>query len=55
VVRGEGKGVHADEKTLVVAAVEVRQRPPKKGDKPERRGGRYAGRLRLDIAANRGA
>jgi len=55
VTRGEGKGVHADDKTLVVAAVEVRTRPPKKGDKPERRGGRYAGRLRLEIAANRGA
>jgi ISXO2-like transposase domain/Transposase zinc-ribbon domain len=55
VVRGEGKGVHADEKTLVIGAVEVRQRAPKKGDKPTRRGGRYAGRLRLDIAANRSA
>jgi hypothetical protein len=52
--RGKGKGVHADEKTLVIAAVEVRTRPPKKGDKPERRGGRYAGRLRLEIVPNRG-
>ena len=53
-VRGEGKGVHADEKTLVIAAVEVRTRPAKKGDKPMRRGGRYAGRLRLEIVPNRG-
>jgi hypothetical protein len=51
--RGKGKGVHADEKTLVIAAVEVRQRPAKKGDKPARRGGRYAGRLRLEIAPDR--
>ena len=55
VVRGEGKGPHADDKTLVVAAVEVRTRPAKKGDKPMRRGGRYAGRLRLEIAPTRGA
>jgi ISXO2-like transposase domain/Transposase zinc-ribbon domain len=54
-VRGKGKGVHADEKTLVIGAVEVRQRPPKKGDKPERRGGRYAGRLRLEIVPDRTA
>ena len=53
--RGKGKGVHADEKTLVVAAVEVHTRPAKKGDKPMRRGGRYAGRLRLEIAPTRGA
>ena len=45
--RGKGKGPHADEKTLVIAAVEVRTRPTKKGDKPTRRGGRYAGRLRI--------
>ena len=55
VVRGEGKGPHAEDKTLVVAAVEVRTRPAKKGDKPMRRGGRYAGRLRLEIAPTRGA
>ena len=55
VVRGEGKGVHADDKTLVMGAVEVRQRPPKKGDKPVRRGGRYAGRLRLEIVPDRTA
>ena len=55
VTRGEGKGPHADDQTLVVAAVEVRTRPAKKGDKPMRRGGRYAGRLRLEIVPNRGA
>jgi hypothetical protein len=53
--RGQGKGVHADQKTLVMGAVEVRQRPAKKGDKPARRGGRYAGRLRLEIIPTRGA
>lgn len=47
--RGKGKGVHADEKSLVIAAVEVRTRPAKKGDKPMRRGGRYAGRLRIEV------
>lgn len=46
------QGVH--DKTLVIAAVEVRQRAAKKGDKPERRGGRYAGRLRLEVVKNRG-
>ncbi|MGC2150673.1 MAG: IS1595 family transposase [Terriglobales bacterium] len=51
--RGEGRGVH--DQTLVIGAVEVRQRPPKKGDKPERRGGRYAGRLRLEIVPDRTA
>lgn len=53
--RGEGRGPHADDKTLVMAAVEVRTRPAKKGDKPMRRGGRYAGRLRLEIVPTRGA
>lgn len=51
--RGEGRGVH--DQVAVAAAVEVRQRPAKKGDKPMRRGGRYAGRLRLEIVPNRGA
>jgi DNA-binding transcriptional MerR regulator len=40
-IRGEGKGVDADEKSPVIAAVEVRTRPAKKGDKPMKRGGRY--------------
>lgn len=52
-VRGQGRG--PQDQTLVVAAVEVRTRPAKKGDKPMRRGGRYAGRLRLEIVPNRGA
>src|SRR5437016_3797445 len=51
-VRGEGRGPKGQ--TLVIAAVEVRTRPAKKGDKPMRRGGRYAGRLRLEIVPNRG-
>src|SRR6202790_5254000 len=50
--RGKGKGVHADEKTLVIAAVEVRTKKTKDG-KPQRRGGRYAGRLRIEIAPDR--
>jgi transposase-like protein len=51
-VRGEGRG--PKDQVLVCAAVEVRTRPAKKGDKPMRRGGRYAGRLRLEIVPNRG-
>jgi transposase-like protein len=51
--RGEGRGVH--NQSLVIAAVEVRQRPAKKGDKPMRRGGRYAGRLRMDVVPDRTA
>jgi ISXO2-like transposase domain/Transposase zinc-ribbon domain len=51
-VRGEGRG--PKDQTPVIAAVEVRTRPAKKGDKPMRRGGRYAGRLRLEIVPNRG-
>jgi hypothetical protein len=52
-VRGQGRG--PQDQTLVCAAVEVRTRPAKKGDKPMRRGGRYAGRLRLEIIQTRGA
>lgn len=59
--RGEGRGVH--NQTLVVGAVEVRTRKPKEPlpfDDPHskalpRRGGRYAGRLRLSVAPNRQA
>ena len=51
-VRGQGRG--PQDQVLVCAAVEVRTRPAKKGDKPMRRGGRYAGRLRLEIVPNRG-
>lgn len=51
--RGKGRGTH--DQTLVVAAVEVRQREPKPGAKgTPRRGGRYAGRLRMEVAPNRG-
>jgi len=58
--RGEGKGTH--HQTLVIGAVEVRKR---QGPKPEenvfgeqskaipRRGGRYAGRLRLAVVPDR--
>lgn len=55
--RGEGRGVH--HQTLVIAAVEVRQRVPDKEKKQSkavpRRGGRYAGRLRLEVVPNRTA
>ena len=51
--RGKGRGTH--DQTLVVAAVEVRNRVPKPGAKgTPRRGGRYAGRLRMEVAPNRG-
>ena len=50
--RGEGRGVH--HKTLVAAAVEVRHREPGTAQ-DNRRDGRYAGRVRLAIAADRSA
>ncbi len=50
---GAGRGFH--DQALVIAAVEVRQRKPKDGDGKLRRGGRYAGRLRLEVAPNRTA
>lgn len=50
--RGQGRGVH--HQSLVIAAVEVRNRKPKKGQK-QRRGGRYAGRIRLDVIPDRSA
>jgi transposase-like protein len=50
--RSEGRGVH--HKVLVAAAVEVRHRKP--GSKLDKRhNGRYAGRLRLSIVADRSA
>ncbi len=50
--RGKGRGVH--DKVLVACAVEVRQRKPGTSlDK--RKGGRYAGRVRLVIAPDRSA
>src|SRR3954468_15568411 len=51
--RGEGRGVH--DQTLVIAAVEVRRRKPKIGGAAPRRNGRYAGRVRLDVAPDRTA
>ena len=48
--RGEGRGVH--HKTLVAAAVEVRQRKHDTESKP-RRSGRYAGRVRLALVPDR--
>lgn len=52
--RGEGRGKH--HQVLVAAAVEVRQSEPKEGSNAKtRRGGRYAGRLRMQIVPNRGA
>lgn len=48
--RGKGRGTH--DQSLVIAAVEVRQREPKKGVKA-RRGGRYAGRLRMEVVPDR--
>lgn len=50
--RGEGRGVH--HKTLVAAAVEVRQRKPNTKLNP-RRSGRYAGRVRLALVPDRSA
>jgi len=50
--RGEGRGIH--HKTSVAAAVEVRHR--KLGTaQDKRKDGRYAGRVRLAIVADRGA
>ena len=50
--RGEGRGVH--HKTLVTAAVEVRHREPGTAQ-DKRKDGRYAGRVRLAVAADRSA
>ncbi len=50
--RGEGRGVH--HKTLVTAAVEVRHREHGTAQ-DKRKDGRYAGRVRLSVAADRGA
>src|SRR5208337_1290435 len=50
--RGEGRGIH--HKTLVAAAVEVRHRKPGTAQ-DKRKDGRYAGRVRLAIAADRSA
>ena len=50
--RGEGRGVH--HKTLVAAAVEVRHRKPGTAQ-DKRKDGRYAGRVRLAVVADRSA
>ena len=50
--RGEGRGVH--HKTLVAAAVEVRQRKPGTAQ-DKRKAGRYTGYVRLAVAADRNA
>lgn len=51
--RGEGRGKH--NQTLVIAAIEVRERAPGKEGGKVRRQGRYAGRLRMEVVPNRGA
>ena len=51
--KGEGRGVH--HKVLVAAAVEVRTKAAAVGKAAPRRGGRYAGRLRLSVVPNRTA
>jgi hypothetical protein len=51
--RGEGRGVH--DQTLVIAAVEVRQRKPENVKGVPRRNGRYAGRLRMEVVPDRSA
>jgi len=50
--RGEGRGVH--HKALVACAVEVRHRKPGTA-RDKRNDGRYAGRVRLAVAADRSA
>lgn len=50
--RGNGHGVH--DKTVVASAVEVRQRKPG-SILDKRKGGRYAGRVRLSVVPDRGA
>ncbi len=50
--RGEGRGVH--HKVLVACAVEVRRRKPGTAQ-DKRKDGRYAGRIRLAVAADRSA
>lgn len=50
--RGKGRGVH--DMVLVAGAVEVRQRKLQ-GSRNKRKTGRYAGRVRLAVAPDRGA
>lgn len=51
--RGEGEGVH--HKTIVIGAVEVRRREGKVDSKSHDKRRLYAGRLRLQAVADRGA
>jgi len=56
--RGEGRGQH--HKTIVVGAIEERKRKENEGERDprkalSRRGGLYAGRLRLHVAPDRSA
>ena len=57
--RGQGRGVH--DQACVIAAVEVKQRKPSEpatnahSKAKPRRGGRYAGRLRLSVIPDRSA
>src|SRR5271166_4114385 len=51
--RGEGRGVH--DQSLVIAAVEVRQRKPENVKGVPRRNGRYAGRIRMEVVPDRSA
>lgn len=51
--KGQGRGVH--NKTLVSGAVEVRTKAAVVGKAAPRRGGRYAGRLRMAVVPNRTA
>src|SRR5580692_2561849 len=51
--RGEGRGVH--DQSLVIAAVEVRQRKPENVKGAPRRNGRYAGRIRMEVVPDRSA
>ena len=52
-IGGTGEGHHLNDQTLVVAAVEVCQRRPKESGAVSRRGGRHAGRLRLEVVPDR--
>src|SRR5258705_13898577 len=51
--RGECRGVH--DQSLVIGAVEVRQRKPENVKGVPRRNGRYAGRIRMEVVPDRSA
>ena len=54
-IGGTTSGRRAHDQTLVVAAVEVLHQKPKVSSAVPRRGGRYAGRLFLEVIPNRSA